>query len=460
MKQPPILLKVAVLVSSLLLVGGFVSYRAGALDWLTKPSGMQPTDKFIGGSKSKVLMVPTAPNNPDAPSPAAEQPLPTYMSGSKSLIAPGILTGPTSTPPSIPTMIEVPKDPPPVTPQQPPAHTALTKANHHVWTQSALPLLSLPRASRHPFHRQALRNRQNLLPEYSFQGYRYDLVYSGYLHRPQLLISRRSVPTVGDGFSRQAGARFFRPAWFTDLCFFLGQYLLWGSLVLWALAYLNLLLNGIVPHGFRQAVASQPWWLQAVEIVLLSDLLIYWGHRLQHGVGFLWRFHAVHHSAEHLDWLAAHREHPLDTIYSLTLINLPAFLFGFPLETIIGFIVFRGIWAIYIHSNVRLPIGPLRDLLGSPEAHHWHHDRDRDTGNYANLSPLMDLLFGTYRCPDHEPEHFGLNEPTPGNYLSQLIVPMLPRKRTVTEVQPMPENAELLPGTTDLVGVGSDDVRE
>ena len=25
--------------------------------------------------------------------------------------------------------------------------------------------------------------------------------------------------------------KFFRPAWWTDLCFFLGQYLLWGGLV-------------------------------------------------------------------------------------------------------------------------------------------------------------------------------------------------------------------------------------
>ena len=138
-------------------------------------------------------------------------------------------------------------------------------------------------------------------------------------------------------------------------------------------------------------------------MVLLSDLLIYWGHRLQHRVGFLWRFHSIHHSAEHLDWLAAYREHPLDTVYTVGLINLPAFVLGFPLGTLVGFFAFRGIWAVYIHSNVRLPIGPLRLLVGSPEAHHWHHDRDRRAGNYANVSPLMDVLFGTYRCPDHEP---------------------------------------------------------
>jgi sterol desaturase/sphingolipid hydroxylase (fatty acid hydroxylase superfamily) len=229
-------------------------------------------------------------------------------------------------------------------------------------------------------------------------------------------------------FPARPGQRFFRPAWFTDLCFFLGKYLLWNGLVLWVLISLRSWLDVVMPSSFRQAVASQPWWLQAVEVVLLSDFFIYWGHRLQHRVGFLWRFHAVHHSAEHLDWLAAHREHPVDTIYTIGLINLPAFLLGFQLEPIAGFIAFRGIWAVYIHSNVRLPIGPLRMLIGAPELHHWHHDRDRDAGNYANISPLMDILFGTYRCPDHEPERFGLREPTPRTYLGHLIGPFLPRQ--------------------------------
>jgi sterol desaturase/sphingolipid hydroxylase (fatty acid hydroxylase superfamily) len=144
----------------------------------------------------------------------------------------------------------------------------------------------------------------------------------------------------------------------------------------------------------------------------------------------------VHHSAEHLDWLAAHREHPLDTIYTMGLINLPAFILGFPLETIAGFIAFRGIWAIYIHSNVRLPDNqffrvikkPMFWLIGAPELHHWHHDLDRDAGNYANISPLMDIIFGTHVHPDHEPEKFGIKEAFPKNYAGQMIHPMLPEK--------------------------------
>ncbi|MGZ4077980.1 MAG: sterol desaturase family protein [Bacteroidia bacterium] len=227
-------------------------------------------------------------------------------------------------------------------------------------------------------------------------------------------------------FPAKMNQRFFRPHWFLDLCYFLGQYFLWGTLVLWALSYFSFWLDGIVPHWFHNMVSSQSWWLQAIEVIILSDFIIYWGHRLQHNNEFLWRFHKVHHTAEHLVWLAAHREHPLDSIYTVGLINLPAFILGFPLETLAGLIAFRGIWAIYIHSNVRLPIGPLRMLIGAPELHHWHHDIERDAGNYANISPIMDILFGTYICPDKEPEKFGIKEKFPKNYMGQLLHPILP----------------------------------
>jgi sterol desaturase/sphingolipid hydroxylase (fatty acid hydroxylase superfamily) len=242
-------------------------------------------------------------------------------------------------------------------------------------------------------------------------------------------------------FPARRGQKFFRPSWLLDLCFFLGQYFLWGGLVLLALSYFGFWLDGIVPQGFRHKVAAQPWWLQAIEVIIASDFIIYWGHRLQHQAGILWRFHKVHHSTEHLDWLAAHREHPLDTIYTVGLINLPAFIAGFPLETLSGLIAFRGIWAIYIHSNVRLPIGPLRMLIGAPELHHWHHDHNRNAGNYANISPLMDIIFGTYTCPGREPERFGIAEPVPKTYLGQLVEPLLPgfiRRRFSREKKALP----------------------
>jgi sterol desaturase/sphingolipid hydroxylase (fatty acid hydroxylase superfamily) len=227
-------------------------------------------------------------------------------------------------------------------------------------------------------------------------------------------------------FPAKKGQKIFRKGWCLDFTYFLGQYLVWGAVVLFFLNFLNGWINQIIPESFRVSVANQNWWLQCFEMIVLSDFLIYWAHRLQHKVDFLWRFHKVHHTAEKMDWLAAHREHPLDSIYTVGLINLPAIVMGFSLESIAGLIAFRGVWAIYIHSNVRFSIGGFKKIIGSPELHHWHHDLERNAGNYANISPLMDVIFGTYKCPDFEPEKFGVKEQFPKNYLAQMIYPMLP----------------------------------
>lgn len=230
-------------------------------------------------------------------------------------------------------------------------------------------------------------------------------------------------------FPAKPGQRFFRPHFLTDLAYLLGQYLFFNAAVYWLLLKFQPFLQAAVPDRFRHAIAGLHPVLQILIVVILGDVLIYWGHRIQHRVGFLWRFHAIHHSAEHLDWLAAHREHPLDSVYTILIVNLPIFALGFSIPALASFAAFRGLWAIFIHSNVRLPLPFLRVLLGSPELHHWHHDRDRDAGNYANLSPLMDKLFGTYRCPPHEPEAFGLKVPMPQSYWSQMLWPFRRARR-------------------------------
>ncbi len=221
----------------------------------------------------------------------------------------------------------------------------------------------------------------------------------------------------------------FRRGYGTDLLFFLGQYLLWTAPVLLALAWIFNNSQHLPLEPVRATVAAWPWPVQFVAVMFLSDLAIYWGHRLSHKYEFLWRFHRVHHTAERLDWLAAHREHPFDNLYTRTIENVPLILLGFPLHTIAGFAMFRGLWAIYIHSNCALTPGPLRYLIGAPRLHHWHHAIEaRGQVNFANLSPLMDLMFGTYHDPGHMPARVGITEPAPKGYVTQLIDPLLPAR--------------------------------
>lgn len=217
---------------------------------------------------------------------------------------------------------------------------------------------------------------------------------------------------------------FFRARWWTDLCFFFGQRCVFVALATWLL---SLLMSPVGDSeallGLRLAFSEAPWALQMVTVIAAGDFCAYWGHRLQHHHPWLWRFHAVHHSAEHLDWLAAHREHPLDGLYTQFLVNLPLVLLGFNLHAAMGLVVFRGAWAIFIHANTRLPLGALQWLVGSPALHHWHHAPARDVGNYANLAPWLDILFGTYHLPAEAPPTPGPGEVMPRSYLGLLVHP-------------------------------------
>src|SRR5262245_34238336 len=225
------------------------------------------------------------------------------------------------------------------------------------------------------------------------------------------------------------GRRVLHKEWFTDLLFFLGQYLLWTAPVVAVLTLVYRHTDALPLQSLRAGFAALPLWLSLPLAILLSDCAIYWGHRFSHSNALLWRFHRVHHTAEKVDWLAAHREHPFDNLYTRLIENAPLLLLGVPLQALAGFAMFRGLWAIFIHSNTRLSPGPLRYLLGAPRLHHWHHARELGGGvNYANLSPLMDLLFGTYCDPGRMPERYGIDEKVAHGYVRHLIDPLLPRK--------------------------------
>lgn len=230
-------------------------------------------------------------------------------------------------------------------------------------------------------------------------------------------------------FPARSEQRIFRPAWALDTVFFFGQYLAWNALAIWFASEVASLLGGYVSGAIKTSFRAQPIWLQAIEAILLGDVCVYWFHRASHHFDFLWRFHAVHHSSEHLDWIAAHREHPVDGILTQLAMNLPALLLGFSPHTMAGFIVFSSAWAIFVHSNVRLPLGPFKWIFGAPEFHHWHHAQvERTRHNFANLAPFLDVLFGTHHCPE-EGAGYALGNASRSatkGYLALMIEPFLP----------------------------------
>ena len=226
-------------------------------------------------------------------------------------------------------------------------------------------------------------------------------------------------------FAARPGQRAWRRDSAVDLAFFAGQYLVWSALALMALERVRHGLGDVVPAGWRHDAASWPLAVQVVAAVVLGDLLVYAWHRACHAVPLLWRFHAVHHTTESLDWLAAHREHPLDGVTTQLAQNLPAMALGLSLGEVGALVVVRGMWGAFIHANVALDVGWLRFVMGAPALHHHHHARDAArVANFANLAPWIDVVFGTYARPTG-PERYALGVPeaAPRGYVALLLWP-------------------------------------
>jgi sterol desaturase/sphingolipid hydroxylase (fatty acid hydroxylase superfamily) len=224
--------------------------------------------------------------------------------------------------------------------------------------------------------------------------------------------------------------RVFRRLWRTDLLYHFVNKLIIGLVLLAAIAAFGALAARFVPAGLQGLVAGQSLWVQVPAAVILCDLFFYAAHRAFHAVPVLWRFHAVHHSIEELDWLASIRVHPVDQIITKGFSLVPLYALGFSTPAIALFAVINMWQGVLSHANVRIRFGPLRWLVGGPEFHHWHHASEASAynRNFAAQVPLIDLIFGTLYFPDgRRPEKYGVDEPVPGSYLGQLLYPVRPR---------------------------------
>lgn len=229
-------------------------------------------------------------------------------------------------------------------------------------------------------------------------------------------------------FPARASQRLLRRGAITDLVYFaVNPFLINLGMVL-VLAGMSAGLDLLLPMPLRATLARQPLWLQLVEIFLIAELSGYWIHRLSHRIGLLWRFHAVHHSNTELDWLAAHRQHPLEAIWLLAVANLPVLLLGFPMDSMLIVVLLQKLYTAFLHANVRIGYGRFGQLIASPQFHHWHHDADAPHRapdcNFSSVLSILDRLWGTYRVPPAFPQRYGIDEPIAPDYARQLAHPI------------------------------------
>ena len=220
----------------------------------------------------------------------------------------------------------------------------------------------------------------------------------------------------------------FRRGWLTDTQYFFMSHALVQLMSVLVLVPAVRLGGVLAIPALQDAVQTAPLALQFLGCVLVADLAQYGVHRAFHRVPWLWRFHAVHHSVETMDWIAGSRLHLLDVIVTRGLVLLPLVMLGFDESAVYAYLALVSFHAVFIHANFAPRAAWLERWVAMPRYHHWHHAiepeaRDR---NFAVHLPMIDRWFGTHHLPeDAWPSGYGVaGERVPDGFCRQLVWPL------------------------------------
>ena len=239
--------------------------------------------------------------------------------------------------------------------------------------------------------------------------------------------------------------KFWRKGIITDLGYYFVSSLVPAALLSIPIGLLAWAVHRVVPTAILESTAAWPLWARALAGVVAGEVGYYWGHRWSHEIPLLWRFHAIHHAAEEVDFLVNTRAHPLDMVFSRFCGLVPIYVLGLggPVGTsgslvpVIATLVMT-VWGFFIHANVRWRFGPMEWLISTPAFHHWHHTLDGPIDrNYASTLPWLDRAFGTHYLPEEWPEAYGIKAKLPETMAGQLAYPLLPPEpEAVVKLEP------------------------
>ena len=141
--------------------------------------------------------------------------------------------------------------------------------------------------------------------------------------------------------------------------------------------------------------------IKMVLAILIADILMYWWHRLNHTIAFLWLFHSFHHLDLQMNSTTAIRFHLIELVLSFLFRMVWYPLLGINSLMVIIFSTIHFSMIIFHHSNIRLPLYAdklIRLFITSPGMHRIHHSNrwEETNSNYTSILSCWDWVFGSY----------------------------------------------------------------
>lgn len=146
-------------------------------------------------------------------------------------------------------------------------------------------------------------------------------------------------------------------------------------------------------------------WPEAIGFVLsvlVLDWTLYYWHWMLHKIPFLWRFHNVHHVDLDLDSTTALRFHFGELMLSTFYRSAQILVFGISPTTLIFFETMVTSFALFHHSNFRLPLWLekfLKRFIITPRLHGVHHStvREETDSNFGTILTVWDRVHSTLK---------------------------------------------------------------
>ncbi|MVA97172.1 hypothetical protein GN330_07915 [Nitratireductor sp. CAU 1489] len=181
-----------------------------------------------------------------------------------------------------------------------------------------------------------------------------------------------------------------------------------------------------IPSIPVEAWSGFPTWSLIIVSIVVHDFANYWNHRFMH-LRWVWPVHAIHHSDPDVNGLTAYRVHALEALVMWTSYILLLSWLGMPPLAMGIAAILVALHNVYVHVDVDWDHGPFALLLASPRFHRWHH-ADVETAygkNLANIFPIFDWLFGTYRVPGPCREPVGADGVPQNDVVKLMLWPLL-----------------------------------
>jgi alkylglycerol monooxygenase len=152
------------------------------------------------------------------------------------------------------------------------------------------------------------------------------------------------------------------------------------------------------------------WWVW-VLLILVTDLVWYWYHRLGHQVNFLWAAHIVHHQSEEFNLSVSARITTFQALIRNVFWCVLPFV-GFHPVMVIAILTVHGAYSFFTHTQLIGKLGWLEYILITPSLHGIHHASDEKylDKNYGDVFVFWDKLFGTFQREEEAPK-YGLTHP-------------------------------------------------